>query len=91
MHNQTSPAPARRRQRTAGRPRRWWLGIAIVVALFLVPVLFLSQTDRCGPVRRDVADKRAAIVRGDTVPAAEQNGDTTAYRFECVRRWGGGR
>jgi ribosomal protein L40E len=57
--------------------------------LILLAVLFIVVgTRECGPVARG-KPIASSILRGDTVPATQQNGDSTQYRYECTRSFTG--
>lgn len=72
------------------RGRRWWIPLAIVGGLLLAAIISVSQARHCGPVStvtyRTPAERERALQRGDTVPAALQHGDLTAYEHVCT--WG---
>lgn len=55
---------------------------------FLGLILLVTGSRVGGPVYRDVRDTRGALLAHDTVPAIEQDGDTTRYRFETTRQFG---
>ena len=70
------------------RSRTWWVPLAIALGLLVGSVILVSQLRVCGPVLTSVpeAQREAALQRGDTVPAAEQDGDLTRYTHVCTWR-----